>query len=214
MAVIDAQVSASGDDGVAKQKTTQWVGTDTNPFIGRLDGTDIYHFSARFTGISGLAGATVTAAWVSLWTDTTFGTGGADMTVFAEDAEAPAQISGATAGDKYTDWNGRVRTAAGVVWNNIPSAGGAFTDSPSLVSVIQELIDNGYDPSAIHILIDETGSGIVAERTRIHTFDFAAADAPKLHIEFTEAAGGDPEGGLVGGKLIRGGILGRGRLVG
>ena len=37
---------------------------------------------------------------------------------------------------------------------------------------------------------------------------------PKLVVAYTEAAGGDPEGSLIGGKLIRGGLLTHGVLVG
>ena len=179
---IDEQVGASLDDGYVEQSPVfdqtggAHVGGRTSP---RFD----HQAWFRFTGISGLSGVTIDVASISLWgNNADLGT---PLTkIYAEDAAAPAAPT-----DK-ADLDGKARTTAGVDWDSPGLSLSAFTASPSIVAVIQELADS-HDPSAIQILHDDDGSAQDGTNIiRVSTYDVATAEAPKLHIEFTAGGGG------------------------
>ncbi|KKK69935.1 hypothetical protein LCGC14_2929060, partial [marine sediment metagenome] len=175
---IDEQVGAGADDGWSASDSTY-----SNSGLVALVGlaTVVYDSWARFTGISGLSGATIDVSFGSFFEKTSSGGANILTKLLADDQAAPS------APTDQTDHSGRTRTAAGVDWDGDPGADG-FHDTPSLNTVIQELADS-YDPSVIQILHDDDGS-IETGFNRWETFDDVTSEAPKLHIEYTAAAGG------------------------
>ena len=108
----------------------------------------------------------------------------ANLDIHAEDGAGPATFT--TTGGNLT---GRTRTTASTPWV-ANSIGTGWHDSPSIVSVIQELVTD-YSPTAIVLILKPKG-----EATKM--LDFQAWDcgdpsaAAKLHLEWTE--GGPPVG--------------------
>jgi len=180
MATLDLQVSVSANDGFV-QDTPAFDNTLNRMVIGNT-GT-LYSSWARFTGVSGLSGATIIVAFISYEDfDDGFGTGVPETSIYAEDATAPAAPTSAA------DYTGKATTTAFVTWNAALVDG--WTNSPSIVTVIQELADS-YDPSVIQILHKNTGSG-ASKFMRPKTWDNDTSLAPKLHIEYTAGGGAVP----------------------
>jgi len=150
MATVDVKVAASADDTSGITECTSWSNSAEHLGIG-VYLTNHYQASYRFTGITIPIGATITVAYIKLYGDNT--DAGSPLTkVYAEDADSPA------APTSCADLQGRVTTTASVDWDGaIGNAG--YVNSPSLVSIIQELV-NSYDYSAgvIQILHKDDGS--------------------------------------------------------
>jgi hypothetical protein len=177
---IDEQVGTSADDGFVEQ-SPGFLDAFTEARSGARGAFTFEHDAwFRFTGISGLSGATIDVAYISLWGNNV--DSGTPLTkIYAEDAAAPAAPT-----DK-ADMDSKIRTTAGVDWDSPGLSLSAFTASPSIVAVIQELADS-YDPSAIQILQDDDGSSQASNNhTRPSSYDQATAEAAKLHVEFTAA---------------------------
>lgn len=174
---IDAQVGAGTDD--TWRWLYGWDTTSTAPWVGYRDAYGSWgHTSLRFTGISGLSGATITDAHLQLYGVTS---GGSPQTkIYAEDAAAPA------APTSYDDFLTHTLTTAAVDWDGV-LAGNAWNDSPDISSVIQELA-NSYDPSAIQIYHMNDGVTSGGHSQEYRSYDGSASNAPKLHIDYTEAA--------------------------
>ena len=176
---IDKQVGSSEDD--VWNSYSNYSRTATREYVGH-DGTGIQETADRFTGISGLSGVTIDVAYFTMRTHISAGDG-ADMLVQAEDAAAPGLIFDAP------QFVARILTSESVAWSNIPSNTNQ-AQSPSIVSVIQELADS-YDPSVIQIFLKDNSSPSGHE-TRRYFYDYASGDAANLHIEYTAVAAGQP----------------------
>lgn len=192
----DYQVGAIADDGF-------WI-TDFEEFsyvegvpIGEFEGSSINGF-CRFPSVVIPAGATITAATIQLYYDSVQEGDDPRAIIYAVDEANPSAIS------SYGDGDGRAKTSASVA-AALPTSGTWWT-SPSLVAIIQELVDSySYAGGAAMEFVfegDVSYSGCVL----FYDYDVDSTKAPKLHIEYTEASS-DPEGSLIGGKLIRGGLL-------
>jgi len=176
---LDKQVGAGADDGYS-DSAGGFYDTDGYLYIGKLAGKirDAWY---RFTGISGLSGATIDVSYISTYLTTAHPS---SLTIIcADDQAAPAAPS------DQADHAGRTRTTAGVDWDGSPGSAG-FNDSPSINTVIQELADD-YDPSVIQILHDDDGSANGAQHC-FEAYETDTAHAAKLHIEYTAA--GPPTG--------------------
>ncbi|KKN87583.1 hypothetical protein LCGC14_0256240, partial [marine sediment metagenome] len=113
--------------------------------------------------------------------------------IYAEDAAGPGTF---TAGSGSYDITGRTPTTAKVDWDAIGVApSGAWVQSPSLVSVFQELVDD-YTITAV-VLVWKSGlkdDTHVSDRewTRIREHDTSSTFAAKLHIEYTLSPNATP----------------------
>ena len=173
---IDKQVGASGDDGYT---TGDSIFSDTADFA--VWGFFGYARDAffRWTGISGLSGATIDVAYSRVYGNGYTGT--PNSNIYADDQVSPGQIA------SRADYAGRATTTAFVAWDG-GLADGSWFNSPSIVSVIQELADS-YDPTVIQILQkDDAGSG--NNQQWVRSWDYDTSLAAKLHIEYTAGAGG------------------------
>jgi len=171
---IDEQVGVSADDGERNEQP--WF-TDTISYANHGYWSYKRHGWARFTGISGLSGATIDVAYATPNVDSVIGS--PDVDLFAEDAAAPpAPTNGA-------DYDGKPRTAAFTNWS--PGSISGWQNSPSIVGVVQELADS-YDPSAIQLL--PTGNNTSGTHRFVwRQYDSGSSFAPKLHIEYTAGGG-------------------------
>lgn len=185
---IEEQVEADLDDGWSDSTGTHSSGgsyLQVGYYLGKV--YDSWH---RFTNISGLSGSEIDVAHIEL-----YGAYG-DMptpftTIYAEYHESP------TVPESQADHAGRDRTSEGTVWNSLGLSTSAFTESPSIVDVIQELADN-FDPDVIQILHDGGTGSLGVAYPESHDHD--PAQAALLYIEYTE--GGGPTQQAVGGGAI------------
>lgn len=179
MPTLNLQVGASGDDGhFGISPNVYYNAAALNSLCGNVGGAFASWY--RFTGVSGLSGATIDSAVLELW-DRAADVGSPQTIIKAEKAAAP------TAPTSQADAEGRTLTTAGVSWNSPALSTSAFKSSPSLVSVIQELA-NSYDPSAIVIYWRDNGSAS-SNYAQSTGWDDVAARAAKLTITYTPKAG-------------------------
>jgi hypothetical protein len=182
---IDVDGAAGADDGESNDAGTGWYSNSGSSMKIGWSGAHSDRFNSwmRFTGISGLSGATIDVAYMRVRGYDTTPISGTPLTkVLADDQAAPSAPT--TAGDHA----GRTRTTAGVDWDMSGWGADSWNNSPSIVSVIQELADS-YNPTVIQILHDDDGSSSSGTNVvRLYTYDTGASNAPELHIEYT--AGG------------------------
>jgi len=178
---VDYQVSGTGDDGC--WDTSYFWNNDTRNYIGFLDSA-ISNVFARWTGVTIPAGATIDVAYVSVYREGSSGTPAACKMYF-NDVNAP------TAPTTLATAKAKVKTTAYANWT--PPTSGTWVNSPSAVDIITELIGS-YDYSAgaaMMMLWIGAGKGTVKY---MYFTDYTGntTRAPKLHIEYTEAASGKP----------------------
>ncbi|KKM97380.1 hypothetical protein LCGC14_1168490, partial [marine sediment metagenome] len=143
---IDKQVGASADDGHTTEDGFLYATLDFAVW-GIATWTRDAFF--RWTGISGLSGATIDVAYSRVYGNGYTGT--PNSNIYADDQVSPGQIA------SRADYDSRTPTTAFVAWDG-GLADGSWFNSPSIVSVIQELADS-YDPTVIQILQkDDAGS--------------------------------------------------------
>lgn len=182
---LNLQVGASGDDGYWSD--TGGTGTQFDTTVARhtnghhnTTAIDICHCWYRFTGVSGLFGATINTASYQLWGDAS-DLGSPLTKAYAEEAAAPAAPTSASNAD------GKTVTTAGVDIDSPALSITAFNPF-SVVSVIQELADT-YDSSVIQILHKDDGSDTGGNNIiRPASYDRSTSEAAKLDIDYT--AGG------------------------
>jgi hypothetical protein len=181
---IDVQVGASGDDGYSNGDG----GYNSNGnlmYVGAPDGgSDSWY---RFPDVTISSGATIGAnTYIEVYAKQN-DSSGVYTNIAADDQSGPA------APTSRADHAGRTRTATIVAWDDgFWTDGGlyAWRTSPNIDGIIQELVDS-YDftaGAAIQILHDDDASPL--RYASIETYDYDTTHAPKLHIEYTAAAGG------------------------
>ena len=178
MPTIDLQVSSSPNDGRSTTAVnSSYSSTASRLLIGTQNTPRIWGSWYRWIGVIGLLDATVTVAFISLVEN--FGEGGTILTkIHAENAAAPS------APTNQADFTARVRTAAGTDWDGINLDPVTFTDSPSIVAVIQEI--TVLDPTVIQVLHDDDNGDTSANNwVRPQSYDGDTAEAAKIHIEFS-----------------------------
>ena len=172
MTTIDVQIADSYKDGSESNNylymTTVRIGNYSND----------YSFFLYFTGITIPAGATINAAYISMRSKTSlFGTPVAR--IYAEDAASPGCV------DEVGDIDAKTKTTNYVDWTISNWTMGEWYNSPSIKTIIQELVDSyTYSSSPIQLLILNNGSPANAYRN-IYDYFNGSASAAKLHIEYT-----------------------------
>lgn len=176
---VDYQVVESGDDCV-------WFGTtflsNDRLVYGRVNSVN-YHCAARFPGVEIPDGATISVAYLSFYYSSWYGNHTSATQIFFEDGEDPSQIT------SIADADSRLLTSASIT---APSAtSGTWFNSGSIVTIIDELIASySYATAAAMQFLIKT-SGIPPDGgMRVLSSDYS--NGPKLHIEYTEAAAGNP----------------------
>lgn len=179
---IDVDVTASGDDGNARTGNSS-VEITGNTFTAgyHTSASFLYRFPwQRFTGISGLSGATINSATLSI--DRTVG-GTILQKIHVARADAPA------APTTYAEFNAFTRSTASA------PAHAPIADPfvPDVTTLIQELADN-HDPSTILFLwADDSQSTGTTENASFLAYDNGGVSS--LSIDYTAGGGG-------GGNII------------
>ena len=181
---LDYQVGAGGNDG--NWYGTSFVGNGTVLWLGH---TLQFSLFSRFTGVTIPAGATIDAAHISYCYNDSSGTPPA-CSLYFEDAADPTAVTSAA------DGNSRTLTTSTI--SITPPTSGTWWDSNSIAAIIQELVDSySYAAgAAMQCLIFSPSS---AGYSRQKSYESGASNAPKLHIEYTEAAAGGTWAGTWGG---------------
>lgn len=172
---VDAQIADSNEDGSEILDGTINLG-DAQPRLAA--GEDEYTIQ-RFTGVTISQGATIDVAYISLAVSNS-GRDKPNFNIYAEDVDnAPAPST------TTSDISGRTPTTAATEWTALGGLGGIATyNSPSIVAVIQEIVDRAgwASGNAIAIICDDLGSGDFQH----YHHNGSPTDAPRLHVEYTE----------------------------
>jgi len=159
------QVSADADSGYL----TAAVDNDhyyAGHLAGYIDGF------ARWEGVTIPVGATITSAKVQLYTNFLLNGGCIEgSTMRFEDSINPAAVT------SRVDYDGKDKTTENVSWNNIPDDD-AWTDSPDISAIIQELVDS-YDYSAgAPMQLLHTGNDVGNGATRAYSLSLIHISEP------------------------------------
>jgi hypothetical protein len=143
----------------------------------------------RWTGVAVPQGATITAAWISVYPVEGSSYDEANFNIYFQDSDNPGTFT-STAYDISNTTN-RPRTSASTNWVDLDLVDDAYNDSPSIVSVIQEIVNrSGWSSgnAMVAILVPNTDS---SQQLRASSHDASTAYPAKLHIEYS-TAGNDP----------------------
>lgn len=177
--IIDEQVMASLDDGCLTGIFFYPTAVDINIGSVWVIFNLLYDAWYRFDNIYIPNGATIANAYIQLYDRNTC-VGVPQTRIYADDQANPSYPT------TSADYNGRPVTTAFTNWSG-QLVGSPWASSPSITAVIQELA-NTYDytsgyGNAIQILHKNNGSPLNA-RQQTYSYDFAPANAPKLHFEY------------------------------
>jgi hypothetical protein len=130
-----------------------------------------------WSGVTIPAGATIDVAYISLYLVT--GVEANPVIINFDD------VANATAVTNYTTFAAKTRTTASLSWT--PTANSGWNNTSSIVSIIQELVNSYSYASGANMQMLETG-GNSGSYIYYCSYDYGSSYAPKLHIEYTEAA--------------------------
>jgi len=173
---VDYQVGASGDD-------CMWDPYgDFFPTYPNLNMGGRSKFAVRFASVTIPDGATIDTSYLSFRYYSSRGTPPV-CTLSAEDAANPSQITSCSDGASRT-----------LTTNNIEitsPTSGSWWNSDSLNTIIDELMMSySYaSGSAMQFIVVDT---LNLSYGAVSSYDHYSGYAPKLHIEYTEAASGNP----------------------
>ncbi len=173
---IDTAVGASGDDARWKNWGV-WSNTDSTVNFGGEGAGDnnAWRIAARFTGLT--FNGTINVSYLSFKAFGAYSSGGTEN-IWAEDADNPGQITA------YDDGEARAKTTATTGWSLPATVADTWYNSPSISSILQELVDS-YTISADAMQLILIWDGSVEHYYYLYTYDSGGANAPKLHIEYT-----------------------------
>ncbi len=186
MTVLNLQVGASNEDASETASGAISISDLTSGF-GSFS-RNSYDFGIRFSGVSGLSGATINAGTVLTFRATATDSGSFIGNWFADDQAAPPVFT--TAAFDITSRTPTEATCEGdsTDFGNWTSGGDeTFTGDGvnTIATIIQELADS-YDPSTIVLFwLYVSGSGERIARM----WDGDNALAPKLDVDYTAATG-------------------------
>jgi len=188
-ATSETQVVTSTDDASRRLDTPAWDLANIEAVVGS-NGVDTNQFGSgnRFINITIPQGSTISAAHIHVTSKYTLSGIECKSRISAEDVDDAATFAD-DAGAFDTRW--AARTTARVDWDNIPTwTADVEYESPSIVTVIQEVVDRGSWASGNDIVIFwedfEGRTAEVANKYRgIYTYDSTPAKAMKLHITYT-----------------------------
>lgn len=175
---IDTQVAASADDGYILSAAGNKYSTQATVYIGN---TVTYGYLSffRWDAVTIPDSATIDSAVIKVYYDSKYGTP-PQCDIFFEDDDNAAQI---TTGN---DGLGRTKTSTSVAWT--PPSSGEWVDSPSIVSIIQELMGSYSYASgaAMQALIVGPNGGSFSKYSKVRSYDYEGNTyGPKLNIVYS-----------------------------
>lgn len=219
MATVQVSITAEADDGHYQESDTTWTDRTGEGYAhgeffnvsANTGGGDSKWGALRFNNITVPQGTTITSATLRVYNYAAPAYTDASTTirVFGDDVDNSAALSGS-----HHPQSGWTNTTAYTDWEINGMSGEEEID---VTSIAQEIINRGswssgnsmsfnLDPEA------EGSDGYFITYLADYDADTDANEIARLTIVYPDA-GGDPEGPLVGGKLTRGGILFKGRLL-
>ena len=177
--VLDIPISASSDD--AEQTGTAMNLTAASLALGQNVA------GLRFGNVTIPPGAPITAAYVNFIASAN-DIQSTDVTIIGQASDSSPTFTSAA-----SDITSRPLTVASAAWLSVPSwSTGGSNNSPSLIAIVQEIVDRPGWTSGNAMVLIITGNG----RRRADSFDGNPANAAILHIEYaspgvtlTESAG-------------------------
>jgi len=182
--MVSIQITESSDDGRADDGLYGHIYSTIAVGWNNTYGMNSW---VRFPGVNIPRKSIISVAYLRVRVQSKVGNG-ASLEIFAEDAESPTYPT------SLVDYNARVPTTNYVSWSISESSG--YVNSPSLVSVVQEIIDK-YTCGSMQFLLKGTGAGV--NFTGLRAVDNYPADSATLFVEYTPAPAGGA-GRLIGGK--------------
>jgi hypothetical protein len=177
--VLDYQVAAGEDDAYEADNGSSFTSTATaaiaraNTVAGSRNNAGL-----RFLGVAVPNGKTITAAYISIkaGSDTN---DDINADIYAE------AVDDAVSFVTNADVTSRARSTAFVNWAQTGISTSVFTNSPNLITVIQEIVNRAGWASGNDMVILCDGLDAANQRCDIKSFESVSADAAKLHIEYT-----------------------------
>ena len=179
MATLDVSVAASADDGFWSSGSFSATGQSVG--FGNVGGVSYSGF-LRFTGLSALAGTTITAAYLQVVSHSAKSGATCNATIRAAAADnVAAPTSSAQA-------SGQARVATSIAWNPVPAwVAGSTYQTPSLVALLQDLVSNGYLASGVALFYIENNASSANANREPASWDHATYAEALLHVEYTPA---------------------------
>ncbi len=170
---IDTPIGAGANDGSWTNGGT-FAGTGTTIPIGNT-GNNAF---LRYTGISALHQATIDVARLELISSGSFSGSTTNVIVKA------AAVDNAAAPTTAAECTSPTRTTATVSWNSVPSwTSGTQYNTPSIVSIVQEMADNGYLSSGVGLFYIEDNSSTAVRRFK--SYEHGDGTPADLYVEYT-----------------------------
>jgi hypothetical protein len=177
---IDTQGAAGANDGIAGADGTFDAAIDLN-MLGRLSASANFSSFYRWAGIT--ISGTIDVAYIEIASRKSQGT--PLFRLYGVDADNP------NAPTNLAAYNNAALTTAYADWTTNWSTTKTFHQSPSLAAIFQELVDT-YTISNDAVMVQVRSTATVNNNYGVgYFYENAAADAAKLHIEYTEG-GGEP----------------------
>ena len=180
MSSFSGQVAQSSDDGTQTSSGTVSVTTTVAVLASGS------YAAFRFENVTVPAGATISAASLSLWATNAKAV---DSVIHGNKTANPVTLSTTTS---YI--SGLAATTASVTWSATLTSG-AFNASPDITSIISELIGQAGWASGNAMLFVFTNSETMANAVDIEMYDGSPSEAAELSITYTTSgATGTPTG--------------------
>lgn len=179
MATLDLQVSASSDDCLDENNPANFSLDLATVRAGDYSAASYDWASGmRFLSVNIPQGMRITAAYLTL-------------RAYDKDGSIPTTIIEGEASDNaitfsdITDYDARVRTSETVDWTPVAWVDNTWYNSPSLVAIIQEIVDRpGWVVNNALVLFWRDAPGDVSPGLLYaRSYDGSVTYAPKLHIE-------------------------------
>jgi len=190
------KIQATADDAEQDEGGSMDVSGSSTDHELVFDGNHQW-IGLRWDGVPVEFGSVITKADIAFRVDEVNTGASPDLIIGAQDADDPGQFT--TASHNVDDrWDGAIDTvtSAKVVWDNLGgwAATGDKEKTPSLISIVQELIDRpGWNDgqAMVFIISDNSGGSNENKRTAEHFDGPNQGDAAELEIHWNSPAG-DP----------------------
>ena len=178
---VTSQINASSDDA-EESVNGGGVSTTSTDLEINYDGGEPQLVGMLFTGVTVPQGATICSNTYLQFQADESNSEVTSLIIYADDSDSAANLNNSNG-----NISGRAPTLAQVPWNNVPpwTTGNTY-QSPSIQTVIQEIVDRGGWASNNQMLMIVRGGGgsRVAE-----SHNGNAGAAPILHIEYDNGSG-------------------------
>jgi len=187
---VDEIVGASDDDCYRRLTTSGWSLTLSYCVAG-VYSTSFYQYGSGMRFQTVAIEGTINVGYLILTCSTASTVTGTNSRISAEDVDDAAVFT-----DNYGAFDTRwaARTTARVDWDNIASwVLNTEYNSPSIVSVIQEIVDRDGWASGQDIVIfwedyEDRSAHDAERRRRAYSYDGSTTKCPQLHIEYEAVA--------------------------